>query len=119
MTDQAKSPLAIEEILANAAERATMLRSEGHPVQAQSIERITSEVRAALGEFLTWVSEPDAITYTGRSVEYLRGRFGAWKERGLAEWRGPVRFYRRAVLEHRGNVEAMKARGERAARRAS
>lgn len=106
----------IEQVLADAAERATMLRVEGHPVQAQSIERLAAEVRAALSEFLDWMPESAAALYTGRSPQYLRERFGRWSERGLAEFRGTERYYRRCALEHRGNADAAREAGRRVAR---
>ena len=106
----------LEDVLADAAERATMLRIEGHPVQASAIERVTADTRSALSEYLTWLSESEAELYTGRRQDYLRARFARWQERGLAEWRGKVRYFRRCVLEHRGNADAAKAAGQRAAR---
>jgi hypothetical protein len=108
--------MTIEDVLANAAERTTMLRSEGHPVEAASIERVTEEVRTALGEYLTWLSESDAVLYTNRSAEYLRSRFPALEERGLARWVGRQRYFRRCALEHRGNADAARQAGRRAGR---
>lgn len=106
----------IEQVLADAAERATMLRMEGHPIQAGAIERVLAEVRAALPEYLEWLPESAACLYTGRSPEYLRARFGRWQARGLAEFRGRVRYFRRCALEHRGNADAIREAGRRAAR---
>lgn len=44
---------ALEQVLADAAERVTALKSEGHPVQANSLDRLIGEVRAALPEYTT------------------------------------------------------------------
>lgn len=107
--------MTLEDTLADLRERVTMLRMEGHPVQAASLERALTELVAALPEYLAVLSEADAVTYTGRSAAYLRARFGAWAERGLAEWRGRVRYYRRCVLEHRGNADIAREAGRRAA----
>lgn len=108
--------MTIEQVLADASERATTLRYEGHPVQAQAIERVVADVRAVLGEFMDWMPESAAVLYTGRSREYLRARFARLAERGLAEWRGRVRYFRRCALEHRGNADAARQEGRRAAK---
>jgi hypothetical protein len=105
-----------EDVLADAAERVTHLKLEGHPVQAASLERLTDEVRSSLREFTTWLDEKAAKLYSNRSAEYLRIRFPAWQARGLAEWRGKVRYYRQCCLEHRGNADAARQAGRRAAR---
>ena len=107
--------MTIEQVLADLRERVTMLRVEGHPVQAASVERAVEQLAAVLPEYLVVLSEGEAMTYTGRSLAYLRARFGAWHTRGLAEWRGRVRYYRRCVLEHRGNADIAREAGRRAA----
>ena len=113
------TPMTTEDVLADLRERITMLRVEGHPVQASSVERAIDQLVATLPEYLEWLSEADATGYTGRSAEYLRARFARWESRGLATWRGRTRWYRRCVLEHRGNVAAAREAGRRAAREAA
>lgn len=111
--------LAPEEVIANLHERVTMLRAEGHPIQAQSMARAIEELVATLPEYLTWLTEGEAVLYTGRSVQYLRARFGAWAARGMARWdpaRPRIRQFRRCVLEHRGNADAARELGRRVAR---
>lgn len=107
--------MTLEERLADARERVTMLRMEGHPVQAASVERAIEQLVACLPEYLVLLSEPEAVTYSGRSIAYLRSRFGAWQSRGLADWKGKARVYRRCVLEHRGNADIAREAGRRAA----
>lgn len=106
--------MTIEDVLADLRERVTMLRVEGHPVQASSVERAIEQLVATLPEFLVLLSEAEAMTYSGRSLSYLRARFGAWHARGLAEWHGRARQYRRCVLEHRGNADIAREAGRRA-----
>jgi hypothetical protein len=106
--------MTFEDVLADLRERITMLRVEGHPVQAASVERAVEQLVAALPEYLALLSEAEAVTYSGRSLAYLRARFGAWHSRGLAEWHGRVRYYRRCVLEHRGNADIAREAGRRA-----
>ena len=109
--------MTIEQVLADARERVATLRYEGHPIQAASVARVVDDVTEALHEYLTTLSESEAMLYTGRKEDYLRARFGAWEARGLAMWdaSGRHRRFRRCVLEHRGNAEAARAAGERAA----
>jgi hypothetical protein len=108
--------MTFEDVLADLRERITMLRVEGHPVQAASVERAVEQLVESLPEYLSWLSETEATGYTGRTSEYLRARFARWESRGLAMWRGRTRWYRRCVLEHRGNVAAAREAGRRAAR---
>ena len=107
--------MTLETTLADLRERVTVLRYEGHTIQAASVERAIEQLVACLPEYLVLLSEGDAVTYTGRSPAYLRARFGAWQSRGLAEWKGRVRYYRRCVLEHRGNADIAREAGRRAA----
>ena len=109
--------MTVEQVLADARERVTALRFEGHPIQAASVARVVEDVAAALTEYLTTLSEAEAMLYTGRKADYLRALFAAWEARGLAMWDEPrrQRRFRRCVLEHRGNAEAARAAGERAA----
>jgi hypothetical protein len=111
--------MTFEEVVADLRERVSLLRLEGHPVQAASVERAVDQLVATLPEYVSWLSESDATGYTGRTAEYLRARFARWEERGLAMWRGRTRWYRRCVLEHRGNVAAAREAGRRAAREAA
>ena len=107
----------IEQVIADTRERANALRIEGHPVQAASVDRAVTEITHCLSEYLDILTESEAMLYTGRKADYLRARFAAWEARGLAMWdeRGRGRRYRRCALEHRGNADAARAAGMRAA----
>lgn len=111
--------MSLEQVLADAAERVTHLKIEGHPVQAASLERLVEEVRNAEGmsEYLTWLDEGAAMLYEGRRThESLRLRFPALLDRQMAKWVGKVRYFRRCALEHRGNADAARQAGRRAGR---
>ena len=109
----------LNQVLTDAREQAQVLRYHGHQAQARVLEEFADRVAESAAEFLVWVSEPEAQLYTGRSVEYLRGRFAGWEARGLARREKRQRYYRRIILEHRGNAEAARAAGQRAARGAA
>lgn len=103
-----------EQVLANWRGEAAVLRSRGHVGDARLLEQCADEISETLGE-LEFVSETQAALYSGRSGEYLRSRHQGWVARGLARTVGRLRYYRRCVLEFRGNVEAQRAAGRRAA----
>jgi hypothetical protein len=116
MTDT-KPPL--EQVLADARGEAAVLRSHGHILQAESVEKVVDAVAASMADYLTKLTESEAMLFTGRKQPYLRDRFAAWERRGLAVWdeHGRRRLYRRLALEHRGNHEAALEAGREAARR--
>jgi hypothetical protein len=109
----------LDQVLTDAKEQASVLRYHGHHDQARALEDFVSRVSGAASEYLAWMSETEATLYTGRTVEWLRGRFAAWEQRGLARYEHRRRHYRRIILEHRGNAEAARAAGERAGRGAA
>jgi hypothetical protein len=105
---------ALELVLADALERATLLRSEGHGPQAASIERVCAEVRESMASFLEILSESEAQLRSSWTVDRLRGRFPEWEARGLAmlDERGKRR-YRAIVLPARAEEAAAKLAGLR------
>lgn len=105
----------LEQVLEEALKEAGVLREHGHQDQADTLERLVTKVRASAAQYLDWLPEQDAMLYTGRSVEWLRRRFKEWEERGVARWHHGRRQYRRIILEHRGNAEAAREAGKRAA----
>lgn len=107
----------LEDVLADARERAAILRSEGHGLQARSIEQLCDEVKSArdMRMYLDWLDEPDAALYAGREAVTLRRHFAALESRDMARWHNGRRQYRRQALDHRGNAEQARAAGERAA----
>lgn len=107
----------LDEVLANAAERANMLKMEGQEKQAISIENVISEVKKAddMRQYLDWLDEEDAALYTGRQKSTLARHFAAMEKRHLARWHNGRRQYRRQALPHRGNAEAARRSGAEAA----
>ena len=109
----------LDQVLTDAKEQAAILRFHGHHDQAKALETLVSRVASSAAEYLAWLTEPEAILYSGRTVEWLRGRFSGWEARGLARYEHRRRHYRRIILEHRGNADAARAAGERAGRGAA
>ena len=104
-----------EQVLANWRERAQVLRANGHKAQGDSLDAFADELRASLADYLTWLSESEAVLRSGWTVRRLRGRFAEWAEQDMAERRGRVRWYRQVILPKRPNLEAARADAERMA----
>lgn len=106
-----------EQLLADWQGDAQVLRARGHTHDAEVLERCASEMQAALGPYLTWLSEPEARLKSGRGIAYFRSQFAQWTTLGLAELRGRQRYYRAAIVPQRAHASAARLaglRGERA-----
>lgn len=109
--------MTIEQVLADERGQAAVLRANGHASEARIIERVCDSVSESLREYLTWLSEPDARLRSGRTVEWLRGRFAEWASEGMAEVRSGRRYYRAVIVPLRAHASAAfeaGARGEKA-----
>lgn len=113
-----KSMTDLEQVIADWREQATILASNGHGAQAESIRRVCDAVVNAAGirEYLDWLSEADAVAKSAKSKWWLRARFPGWVDRGLARWdpkRSSQRQFRSIVIPQRVNSEAAKAQARR------
>jgi hypothetical protein len=108
----------LTQVLTDARGEAAVLRSHGHVLQAESIEKLVEAVAKSMEDYLTLLTETEAMLFTGRKQPYLRDRFWEWQRRGLAVWdeQHHRRLYRRLALEHRGNAEAARQAGREAVR---
>jgi hypothetical protein len=96
---------------------AAALRRNGEPAKAALLERCAEETRDAAHEWLTWLSEAEAALRSGRSVEWLRGRYRDWQPQGHARQVGrATRIYRAAVVPRRAALERAAAEGVALAR---
>jgi hypothetical protein len=84
-----------------------------------TIHRICREVTDAAEDWLTFLSEPDAMLRSGHGERWLRSRFAEWAAQGHAEKRGKVRYYRACLIPQRGNPSAAHEAGRRAGREAA
>ncbi|MGH7510905.1 MAG: hypothetical protein ACREMZ_15745 [Gemmatimonadales bacterium] len=110
----------LEQVLTDWRGEAQVLRSHGHKVQADSIEKLCEEVARAAQEFLEWVSEEDAMRRSRRGRGWLRSRFRDWERAGHARYRGRgKREYRLIVLPLGANESAAYEQGREAGRMAS
>ncbi len=78
---------------------------------------MADEVAEAAHEYLTWLSETDAMLQSGRSREWLRSRFPEWERAGHARSAGRgVRQYRAMIVPRRAAVQQAAEAGREAAR---
>lgn len=106
-------PRDLDTVLADWREKATVLRSTGHANDAKLILKMATEVAEATEEWRRFLSEKEARVRSGKSVEWLRGRFAQWEQEGHAEKRGRERYYRACVLPRRADLIAAREAGRR------
>jgi hypothetical protein len=107
----------LEQVLADIRGDAAVLRRSGHDRDAVLREQLAGEVAEAAHEYLTWLSEGEAMLRSGRSKAWLRGQFPEW-ERGGHGRKGPrsERTYRMLIVPRRAAVGAAYQAGRKAAR---
>lgn len=109
----------LEDVLADWRGQAAVLRANGHPSQAQSIEDVCDSVASCMVDYLMILTEEEACSRSGRGTEFLRTRFPAWEASGMAFRVGRHRRYRAAAVPVRPNLDAARAEARRDARLAS
>jgi hypothetical protein len=105
--------LPLERVLADFREEAAVLRRRGHSVQADTIESVCTAVGESAIDFVTWISEAEAMMRSGRGADYFKARRQLWAEDGLAEQRGRTWYYRRCVVERRKLASITRAEARR------
>lgn len=110
--------LDLAQLLADVREEATILEANHAAMSVARVRQLVADVERAAEEWLTWLSEGDAMVRTGYSVPWLRARFDAWARDGHARLVGRARQYRACVLPRRANTQAAAERGREAAREA-
>lgn len=111
--------MTLEQVLADYRGDAAVLRRRGHAKDAELIERLCDAVADAAEDFLTWLSEDDAMLRSGRSRAWLRAQFADWSRGGNARKDGARRVYRQAVIPQRANALSAREAGREAGRRSA
>lgn len=109
--------MTLDQLLADWRGDAAVLRRNGEVGKADLLERCATDAARAAEPWLTWLSEADAMLRSGRSREWLRGRFAAWEREGHARSHGKLRQYRMAIVPQRAQVATAAEAGRAAARR--
>lgn len=102
----------LAQILADAREEAQVLRRTGNVGQAEYLDALVSKVRDAAEDFLTWLTEADAILKSGLTERALRRRFRELLDSGLARYGAKgKREYLACAVPNRPEVRAQRAKG--------
>lgn len=104
-----------EQVITDWRGHAQVLRARGHGHDAALLEQCADEITTALGAFLVWVSEADAMLKSGRQIDYFRSRFAEWAAQSvpMAELRGRHRWYRSLIVPQRTHASAARMAGLR------
>ena len=105
----------LEQVLADWAENAQVLRKTGDERVAAVIEQIVGEMREASEDFIRWLTEEQAMNYAGHSRQWLRKRWTEWDEQGHVKKDGRKRYYRAVIIPRRVNIEAIRAEARKIA----
>lgn len=107
----------LETIIADWRSNADAADRIGEGDKARLIRTIIGEVSDSATDYLTFVSETEAILYSSKSKAWLRSQFPAWERQGNARYSGrKLRLYRRCVLPRRAEIGRVTADAEQAAR---
>jgi hypothetical protein len=105
----------LEQVLSDLLGEASVADRLGHPHDAKLLRRVVGLVKeSSAEEYLTWLSEKEAVLRSGKRVEWLRKRFPGWERQQLARLNGRHRQYRMAALPPAVNLDAARAQGRRA-----
>ena len=96
----------LEEVLESYQLDAKVLRRHGHAATADLLERVRRQVEEAAGEWLTFLSETDAMLKSGHAQKWFVGRRRAWLAQGHARKSGGHWQYRACVVPSRPHGEA-------------
>jgi hypothetical protein len=107
----------LDTVLAQHRADAVALRRNGEVGKAELIERLVASVEASAGDWLTWVSEADAILRSGHSRTWWLAAFKRLQPRGHARQIGRAqRIYRLAIVPMRKGLLDAASEGRRVAR---
>lgn len=108
-------------ILAKRLDEAEVLERHGGAFSVQQIREFIAEIQTAGPEFITWLSEKEAMIRSGWSKPRLMTQFAQWEEQGYAR-KNPERPKERQYLavvvpvrQDASDVEDDAARAARAA----
>ncbi len=106
----------LSQVLADWRGDAAVLRRAGHAADAERLERMADQVSSTAAPYLTWLSETDAMLRSGRTREWLRGRFAGWEAEGHARLANRERQYRELIIPRRPEITSAHEAGRQAAR---
>lgn len=108
--------LDLAQLLADAREETTILEANHAAMSVSRVRQLLADIEASAEEWITFLSEGDAMVRSGYTAAWLRGRFDAWARDGHARLVGRARQYRACVIPRRADTMTAAARGREAAR---
>lgn len=96
----------LEDVLADWAQKITILRSANALITPDTLDAFRREVAKAAEPHVRRLNETDAHLYSGKSVRWLRDHFAELEAQGNAGRTHGVRWYRMGALPIRVNVQA-------------
>lgn len=111
--------LDLETLLADIQSEGSVLRRNDGKFTVDRVEEFVRDLKASLAEFLTFVSEAEAIVRSGHREPWFRQRFAEWERQGQARWdprHKTRRQYRLIVVPLAQDDDAVRASARRAAR---
>lgn len=110
----------LEQVIADARGELPLLRKRGQAAIADAIEEYIERVtKSSAREYLTFISERDAMLRSDHTVTWLRARYPEWERLGHAR-RNPKnpseRQYRMMIIPLAAQTEAARANARDTAR---
>ena len=104
----------LEQALADTRGDAAILRKRGHAHDAELLESLCDRFARAAEDYLTRLTEEQAMLQSGHSRSWLRSRFSEWEQAGHAGREGRRRWYRAVLIPRRGHADLAYQAGRRA-----
>ena len=112
----------LEQVLADARGELPFMRKRRGAWDAQAVEDFIDRVARAAHEYMTFISEQDAVIRSNRAPAWLRARYPLWERMGHAR-RNPSkpreRQYRLVIIPLAAQTEAARADARREARKSA
>ena len=111
--------MTLEQAFADWLENAQVLRRTGHEHDAELLETAIADFREAGEDFITWLTEHDAVLRSSETQSWLRRRWALWLDQGLAKTDGGTRYYLQAIVPQRKHISQARADARRTAHKAA
>jgi hypothetical protein len=124
MTDETKleTKLELEQLFADVLSEAAVLHAHREKFSPERIEAFVRDVKLCLTDYLTFISEPEAIVRSAHSATWFRQRFPEWERQGHARWspkNKKQRTYRVMIVPLASDENDIRAAARRAAQDAA
>lgn len=108
--------------LADILEEAAVLERNDGAFSIARVRQFVADVKMDAAEYLTWISEKQAMIRSGHKEPWFRQRFPEWERQGHARFhpdRPRERQYRQLIVPIAHDVATVEADARDAARKAS